>query len=202
MISEHDLRQLNLLRTELHAAVDRVIDGFLGQDGFIAVAPQDSTDPRVSPLEVTGEWTYRWPGGEEEVFTKSRWYEVSGEHGTMRVRVAWTQRPAWGRDDRARAVVFHQIGSRESTTYYPWTEFVETDDDRFAASIPDPRRPRATLSNTDQLPPRFESATVERSDRVFTSIADGPSLRLVVAGEDEDAMVRHGYWVAALRNRI
>lgn len=202
MASEIGSEQVDVLRKELRAAVDKVLDRFLERAGLAKDGVQADPDVLVSPLEETGEWTYRWPGGAEEVFYKSRWFELRRTDGAQRVRVAWTRRAAWGRDDRVRAVVFHQVGSADSTNYYPWTEFVETDDGRYAASIPDPNRPRAMLADLDDLPPRFAGMIVERSDQVFTSIADGPSLRLVVGESDEAAMVEHGYWVAVLRNRI
>ena len=200
--SEIGNKQLDALRRELHAAVDEVLDHFLERAGLTKEGVQADPGVVASPLEVTGEWTYRWPGGAEEVFYKGRWFELLGTDGAHRVRVAWTRRAAWGRDDRVRAVVFHQVGSVDSTTYYPWTEFVETDDGRYAAPIPDPDRPRAMLADLDDLPPRFAGMVVERSDQVFTSIAEGPSLRLVVGKSDEAAMVEHGYWVGVLRNRI
>jgi hypothetical protein len=186
------------LRVELHQALDRTLDEFLAEDP----ESEDSFSDAVIPGEITGEWTYRWPGGDEEKFFKTRWYEADGERGSQRVRVAWARRPAWGRQDRQRAVVFNQLGGPDSSTYYPWAEFVETDDGRCAASIPNPQRPRASLADFDSLPGRFSECTVERTDALFDSVADGPSLRLVVSADDEPTMVRHGYWVATLRRRI
>ena len=46
------------------------------------------------------------------------------------------------------------------------------------------------------------TADVERTDQLFSGIRQGPSLRLVVAGSDEEDIVRHGYWVASLRKRL
>jgi hypothetical protein len=111
--------------------------------------------------------------------------------------VAWTVREAWGRE-RHRAVVFGEAGS----SLYPWTEFVETDDGRYAAGISDPNHPRALLKQGDPLPDWFSTATVERTDQLFDGIRQGPSLRLVVGADEEVRMVRHGYWVAGLRNRL
>jgi hypothetical protein len=187
----------------MHEAVDRIFDDLEPE-----VRPQPSssllTPITVEPRNATADWTYQWPGGAEakEAFFETRWYEAVGDRGSQRVRVAWTVRDAWGRQDRKRAVVFNQLGSADSTTYYPWTEFVETDEGRYAAQIPDPTRPRATLSDPAQLPGHLAGNTVERTDALFASIKDGPSLRLVVNGDDEVTMVRHGYWVATLRNRI
>jgi hypothetical protein len=51
-------------------------------------------------------------------------------------------------------------------------------------------------------PGRAGGGGVERSDRLFSSIANGSSLRLVVEKQDELAMAAHGYWIAVLRRRI
>ncbi|MFE2418217.1 hypothetical protein [Streptomyces hokutonensis] len=193
---------LEAIRMELHRAVDQIIDAHAdGGDGARRHAP--ATDPvSVAAQGETEEWTYRWPGSGVESFHRTRWYEAVGEQGKQRVRVAWARRAAWGRDDRLRAIVFHQQGGVDSTTYYPWTEFVETDDGRYAAIIPKPGRPRAQLRDGDSLPDRFGDRVVERSDALFDSITEGASLRFVVGGADEEEMVRHGYWVATLRNRF
>ncbi|MER5913724.1 hypothetical protein ABT124_25380 [Streptomyces sp. NPDC001982] len=193
---------LEAIRAELHMAVDRIIDAHAGRadDGRQQAPVADPVS--VTAGEETGPWTYRWPGSEVEDFHQTRWYEAVGEQGKQRVRVAWARRAAWGRDDRLRAVVFHQQGGVDSTTYYPWTEFVETDDSRYAAIIPKPGRPRAQLRDGDSLPDRFRDRVVERTDALFDSIAEGSSMRFVVAESDEAEMVRHGYWVATLRNRF
>lgn len=152
--------------------------------------------------EMFGPWRYRWPDGQEEEFSSGRWYEAHSESGPKCLRVAWTTRRAWGRD-RERAIVFQQVGGPTSKTYYPLAEFVESDQPgRFASAIPDPDHPRALLAAKAQLPDRFRGANVLRADEVFTSIEKGPSLRLIVAQDDEIAMVRHGCWVGALRGRI
>lgn len=191
---------LEAIRAELHRAVDQIIDAHAGDGGRRHALPVDSVS--VAAREETKDWTYRWPGSGVESFHRTRWYEAAGEQGKQRVRVAWARRAAWGRDDRLRAIVFHQQGGVDSATYYPWTEFVETDDGRYAAIIPKPGRPRAQLRDGDPLPDRFDARVVERSDALFDSIAEGSSLRYVVDEADEAEMVRHGYWVATLRNRF
>jgi hypothetical protein len=98
--------------------------------------------------------------------------------------------------------VFGQTGPASSTNFYPWTEFVETDVESYAAQIPNPERPRKILTPSDPIPNRFRSAQVERADQLFDQITNGPSLRLVVDAADEENMVLHGYWVARLRNRL
>jgi hypothetical protein len=99
-------------------------------------------------------------------------------------------------------IIFWQSGSPTSSIYYPWAEFVETDDGRYAASIPNPDHPRKILTQQDPLPARFRNSQVERLDKLFGQVANGPSLRLVVDPDDEETMIRHGYWVATLRGRF
>ena len=95
----------------------------------------------------------------------------------------------------------HQNGP-DSRTYYPLTEFVETDDGRFAAAVPSPRRPRAQLKDGARLPNHIDPAHIARTDTLFRSIHSGSSLRYVVDRDDEVSMVQHAYWVATLRHRI
>jgi hypothetical protein len=161
-------------------------------------------EPRVAVAggAAAGPWTYEWPHDRvPEIFFASRLYEARGLNGTAWVRVARCRRPAWGRE-RERALVFKHQSAPDSRTYYPWTEFVETDDGRFAAAIPSPQRPRAQLKHGARLPEHFDPAHVARSDTLFRSIRSGSSLRYVVDRDDEIAMVGHGYWVATLRHRI
>ncbi|MFD3495877.1 hypothetical protein ACFWWB_35860 [Streptomyces sp. NPDC058690] len=194
---------LETLREELHQTIDRIIDAHTScGDTSPSITAEERDTLSVAAGDATNEWTYRWPGSGTEDFHETRWYELAGERGRHRVRVAWARRAAWGRDDRLRAIVFHQQGRADSTTYYPWTEFVETDDGRYAAIIPKPGHPRAQLRDGDPIPDRFQHRTVERTDALFGSIAEGPSLRFVVDKSDEVEMVRHGYWVATLRNRF
>ena len=164
--------------------------------------PVTKASPADHGLEVVageehGAFDYRWPGGNDEAFSESQWHILADQGRQHRVLVAWTEREAWGRM-RKRAVVFGESGS----SLYPWTEFVETDDGRYAAGISDPAHPRALLKHGAAIPDRFATATVERTDQLFHGIRQGPSLRLVVESDDEVAMVRHGYWVAGLRNRL
>jgi hypothetical protein len=193
--------KLEAIREELHRAVDEILDRHLG-----AGAPRPPRGGGAGAVEFEGDngpWTYRWPGsGGVEKFYESRWYKLATSNGRRRVLVAWAVRSSWGKADRRRAIVFLQQGDADSQRFYPWTEFVETDDGRYAAPLVDPTRPRKMLADGEPLPHRFDGLTVERSDRLFDSIQDGPSLRLVVDATDEVAMVEHGYWVATLRRRI
>ncbi len=198
---------VSVMREALHGAVDRIIDEYLA-GGSLSQIPADQPVPTLdTPLVVrgdeTGAWTYRWPGNEgAEEFYASRQYEIVTPYKTYRVRLAWSERPAWGRQDRKRAIVFGQTGPASSKTFYPWTEFVETDTGRYAAPIPNPEQPRKMLTSSDPLPARFQDAEVERTDQLFDQIVNGPSQRLVVDANEEEAMIFHGYWVARLRNRL
>ncbi|MFC8717063.1 hypothetical protein [Kitasatospora sp. NPDC057198] len=190
---------LDELRAELHRAVDDIVDRHLQKAGGGRARATESVAPVGEPLDT---WSYRWPGGGKEEFYRAQRYEVAGDRGRHRVIVAWAVRPAWGRDDRRRAIVFLRQGQSESNTYYPLAEFVETDDGRFAATIPRPSRPRAQLRVEDPLPDRLRGHVVEKADSLYESIAASSSVRLVLGERDEEEMVRHGYWVASLRNRF
>lgn len=192
--------QLEELRAELHRSIDQIIDRHL--EGGAVTRPVPAARPTANGVAVVAEedhgaFPYRWPDGNDEAFTRSRWYRVTDQGRDQRALVAWTEREAWGRV-RQRAVVFGEAGS----SLYPWTEFVETDDGRFAAGVSDPNHPRALLKDGDPIPDRFGGASVERTDQLFSGIRQGPSLRLVVGASDEEDMVRHGYWVAGLRKRL
>jgi hypothetical protein len=89
-----------------------------------------------------------------------------------------------------------------SNTDYSWVEFNETDDGEFAARIPDALNPRAALKEGDTIPPHLAGKKIRRADEVFRSVRSGPSLHLVLAADDEEAMIEHGCWVAHLRGRI
>jgi len=188
---------LEEMRRQLHTAVDEIVDRLSALPSAISETGQTNVVPGPA-FEV---WRYKWPDGQVEEFTSGRWYHVGGPEGSIRLRLGWTTRKAWGRD-RRRAIVFHEVGDG-GLTWYPLAEFVETDDSGLLASpIPDPDRPRALLSNGAELPTRFRDATVVRADSVFRTIENGPSLRLLVRQEDEIEMVRHAHWVAGVRGRI
>jgi hypothetical protein len=192
----------------MHSVVDRIVDEYLAtaksSELPLADQPVATVDaPLIIRGDDPGEWTYQWWGGEGlEKFHSSPWYEVVTPHKTYRVRLAWGHRLAWGRSDRKRAIIFGQSGPATSRVFYPWTEFVETDTDEYAAQIPNPDYPKKILTPADTLPDRFCDAHVERSDHLFDQIINGPSLRLVVPEADEETMVDHGYWVARLRGRL
>jgi hypothetical protein len=194
MFNPGDLQEL---RSKLHREVDRLIDEAIAG---LELSPkqQDSQPARVRTLEP---FDYRYPVIGTEHFYGAAVYSIPTSKGPVEAVLGWTERDAWSRI-RLRAVVFGYNGTDLTPhRWYPWTEFVETDDGRFAATIPDPSRPRSTLSDGAALPGRFEELTVERSDVLFESIRRGPSLRLVVDQTEDAQMVSHGYWVARLRGR-
>jgi hypothetical protein len=192
----------SILRARLHEAVDRAIDDVLGHQPPVGrIAPDGAeTVERIGPVDA---FVYHWPAdyGSED-FESGTEYRLSSLTRGATVIVGWTTRNAWNRD-RRRAVVFHRARPEDQPgRWYPWTEFVETDTDGFAAPIPNPKRPRAIMRDATDLPERFNGKVVARSDEVFSSIREGASLRLVVDESDEAEMVRHGFWVATLRGRI
>ena len=191
-----------LLRVKLHEAVDEIVDDLLSrtQNGASAAAAGEDDVQRVGSIEA---FDYNWPADYgTEHFDSGTLYKLSALTGEATAIVAWTVRNAWGRD-RRRAVVFHRMRHDDQPgRWYPWTEFVETDTGRYAASVPNPDRPRAIARDVTRLPARFTGRTVMRSDAVFDSIREGGSLRLVLDESDEAEMVRHGYWVATLRGRV
>lgn len=184
---------LAALRTELHAAVDAIVDRF------------SPASAEVDPVIVAGAplrgWEFRWPDGTVERIEAGREYQLRSGERTVEARLGWTTRRAWGRD-RRRWIVFLAVARRGAGSFYPVAEFVETDHGEAAASIPDPARPRALLTAGRQTPARFAGATVRRADEVFGRIRRGPSLRLVVAPDDASSMLQHGYWVASTRGRL
>ena len=183
------------LRRELREAVDGVINRFAAaeQGGDVVMVQEEGPGPDA--------WTYTWPDRTTEQYDVARWYRVTGPSGKARVLLARTTRKVRG-DDLLRWIVFRQIGAEDSTTFYPWTEFVASDDGEFAAVIPNPQRPRSSLADGDPVPARFAQARIERTDALYRKVVDGPSLRLVVSENDAVAMIRHGYWVAEVRHRL
>jgi hypothetical protein len=185
------------LRASLHQAVDELIDRHLTDR---ASPPDDLQVTRAaSPANFK---SYRWPDSRLEDYQAVTAYLAAGPSGDADVLVARTVRPAWNREDRGRVVVFGKPPGAPDSTYYPWVEWTETDDGEFAAPLTDPASPRRTLREGDPLPPHLTDAEIRRNDELFTSIQDGPALRVVVGDGDHMAMIRHGYHVAGMRGRL
>jgi hypothetical protein len=193
------------LRDEAHVALDEFFDRFFG--GAAATRPAPQPGPGANPVQLVdlgdhGSFIHRWPLDIMEDYTESRLYSLTGHGKTLQVVVGRTRRDSWGVDKRKRAVVFGLSGTGAR---YPWTEFVEGDDGRYSAAIPnptEPARPKAQLKDGDAIPDRFKGVTIERTDSLFSGVRNGPSLRLVVDPDEEVEMVRHGYWVAGLRKKL
>src|SRR5690349_12129936 len=139
------------MRAEMHSAVDQIIDRYLAMASQEASATQKPVPTAERPGVTKGEdisgWTYSWwaSGGIEQY--RPAWeYEVITPARTHHVVLGRTVRSAWGRDDRKRVIIFWQSGSTASEIFYPWTEFVETDDGRYAAPIPNPNHPRKIIT--------------------------------------------------------
>jgi hypothetical protein len=186
---------LDLLRRQLHDAVDNAFDELVLGSSSAPVEPEIIDAGPCEPFE------YRRPDGEWETFAPATAYVVNGTAPPRDVVVALTERRAWGAE-RRRAIVFDATGLPHAPDrWYPWAEFVETDDGRFAAPIPNPARPRSYLKVGESLPDRFSRATVEPLGTLIPSVRDGNSLRLVLREAERREMVRHAHWVASLRGR-
>ena len=184
---------LETIRERLHHAVDAMVDELA-----LAQAPP----PREPEIESRGPcepFEYRRPDGVREEYAAADAFSATGTAPGREVVVGFTERAAWGAL-RGRAVVFDATGLPHAPDrWYPLAEFVEVDDGRFAAPVPNPARPRSYLRAGDALPPRLEGATVERLDALIGAVQDGRSLRLVLERDDRAGMVRHACWAAALR---
>jgi hypothetical protein len=207
---------MNSVRAALHTAVDQIFDR-------LAVTPDSTEDERgpvdrasdgddpegarpgtLAQVKKVGEapdFDYFWPTyAEPEHFERAAIYRVRGPRGTVESIIAWTRREAWGKD-RGRAVVFEHVGTSPKN-WYPWVEFVETDDGRYAAPLPDPDHPRGMLRDGSPLPLGYDTFEVARTDELFGSVRHGPSLRVVLDADYVERMVQHGYEVARRRRRL
>jgi hypothetical protein len=179
------------LKKDIGLAVDEVLKKYF--------APSPSQDLTIEKVGEGSDWSFAWPGG-SETYEYTDW-EVSGDFGTTWVRIGRTTRPAWGKQDRGRVVVFGPINPN-SQTLYPWVEFTETDEGQLSAVVPNPAKPKRILRDGDTLPPRFSGKDIRRVDDVFDGIKDGASLRLVVEPGDVQAIIGHAYYMATLKGRF
>ena len=186
---------LEVLRQEVLKAVNEVFERYGWE-------PSTSTSSLVIRWieKLSRPLVFRWPEG-VETFKDVNVYDIEASTGTNRVAVAKTIRNAWGKD-RGRIVVFGKHPSAGEDKYYPWAEFVEADDGSYTSGIPDPSAPRSLIKDGDELPAEVRGQRVRRTDECFASVKSGQSLRLVLDRNEEEAMIRHAYWVAKLRGRI
>lgn len=193
---------MDAVQKEARARVERAAAGFVREvlAAFDDVLTGHPAQLRIRKIGEGTRFSFPFPDAVESYPTFSVWV---AEHpaGRVDLRVAWTTRPAFGRKRRKRSVVFGPP-STAAPGWYPWVEFTETDDGRMSSVVPDPKRPRRQLRDGDSLPAHYKGRTVERSDALFGSIREGPSLRLVVTPDDEDGMVDHGFYVAQLKGRV
>lgn len=187
---------LEAIRTHLHAAVDAMVDDLALAQAAVLAEPSVESGGPCEPFE------YRRPDGVWEEYDPAAAFVANGSAPARDLVVGFTERPAWGAL-RGRAIVFDATGLPHAPDrWYPLVEFVQVDDGRFAAPLPNPARPRSYLRAGDELPARFRDSTVERLDALIASVRDGRSLRLVLASDERLEMARHGYWVASLRGLV
>jgi hypothetical protein len=187
------------LRMNLHRAIDTAIDDALSSKQAVVIDDRRPESIRVTRIGEFGSWSYQWPDLKVEDF-QGEFYEVVSSGRTVRLRLGTTQRRAWDRL-RGRVVVFLHDGDFGTGSDYPLTEFVETDGGTYAATVPDPARPRGRVKDPRMVPDNFRRG-LRRTDEVFDTVRDGPSLRFVVAETATTDMIRFALWVASVRGRL
>jgi hypothetical protein len=183
------------LRDRLKGAIDEIFSEFGGEPERAGEGP-DLQLTVGSPQPAEG-FDFKWP---EEVVHYEPAYRASLNDGAGQYAflVGWQTRPAFGKEDRGRWIVFHQWGGSEGAPY-PVAEFTETDDGRFAAIMLAPGQGRKRLYPDDELPRWFERVEIARTDELYGTVSNGPSLRVVVADKDFETMIVHGYWMGRVR---
>lgn len=181
------------LRAQLFAAIDTVLDS-----ANIA----EDTKPVTSGVSLrklgeSGAWTYRWPAG-SEIYTHTSIYEATGLNETHVLRVAWGSRDAWNRAGRGRVVVFGKRPGAENE--YPYIEFTEADDGRWAAAVY-PTASRRQLRQSEPPPDLPINGELVPVGEVFAGVKGGNTVRLVVDSSNEEAMAIYGLSVARTRGR-
>jgi hypothetical protein len=185
-----------VLRDRLKEAIDEVFSEFALEP--IAAREGAELELKVGSPEPAEGFDFRWP---EEVVHYEPAYRLSLDDGVGQYSflVGWQTRPAFGKADRGRWIVFHQWGGPDSAPY-PVAEFTETDDEgRFAAIMLAPGGGRKRLYPDDELPRWFDPLVTSRTDELYESVNNGPSLRVVVDDKDFTRMIVHGYWMARVR---
>jgi hypothetical protein len=190
---------LEELRARIHTMVDQEFDAW-GREQ----QPQreDAEITLVAGTPLDRPLSHKWPDGIVETFSLGRHFSgtVAGERIFLLVVRADRPRLTWGRE-RRRAVTF-LLRSEWSADRYPLSEWVETDSGEMSTGIPNPARPRSLLKQGDNAPAWLDGWTVRRADHIFESMADGPSLRVVVGIDDDEGMAVFGVRVGLLRGRI
>ncbi len=187
------------LRVELHTALDRVFNQWLAEQ-----APKEDESPEVTPTGgLEKPFAHRWPDGKSESFSSGSVFTVTvgAEKLTILVARADETRLTWG-TERRRAVSFWLPRGGSSSERYPLVEWVESDDGRMTAGVPDPARPRAQLKDGDDLPTWLESWPFARCDELFANVASGPSLRIALESEEFREMTAFAVRVGLIRGRF
>jgi len=196
-----DPQSVELLRAKLQRLVDQALD-----EWFAPLTEQYITPVKESVVITdhgpVGPFKHLWPSGDWESYHEGREYEVTRGGRRVLMKSGIGTRPAFGRA-RRRIVIFQRQGS-VLDQLYPLAEFVETDSDDggVAALVPDPRSPRKFLKHGDSPPQWCAGRRVDRTDRLFRSVQNGPSMRLVVPRDDFNSMVEHAFWVGTIRERF
>jgi len=212
------------LRTELLPYCLDAAEPVSANPGATSTDPANAAGSGITIERVTAlpdGFEHRWPDRTFDVLYRATAqvdtaaYDVRDELGLWAMVVGAEQggRRSHGRDGRGRIVVFvdHKPGSLH---LYPLVEFAETDDPapngtpRYAAGVlrPDAPRSLATLAHVDDLRhvPHLRAAHLAQAQDVYHEVQRGPSLRLVVPGDDIETMLAHALWAGRLRgaNRL
>jgi len=164
----------------------------------------------VPPFEIVAtepftDFEYRWPNGMVRYIDAQR-YTVRRDDADYVFALGAEKggRASYQRDDRGRLVAFVRSRTSESS-YYPLVEFAESDQDPdvYAAIVPRPSAPRSGATGADleelRTIPHLRDARLKSADEVFTSVRNGPSLRLLVRRDDPRLMIEHAWWVGTMR---
>jgi hypothetical protein len=191
---------LDPLRASLHRMVDEAIDQTLSATQ--QRQNEEETELSIVPGNYQPEFTYTFPGNERVTFSGGHWYEVLGPHGQLKMLLANGEVDIRRERREVYYVFARESGPENPLTAFECTQFTKTDAGQFGSIIPVSADPRKHLKAGMTLPPRYVQATVERADKLYSSVKDGPTLRFVVKEDDVEAMLTHGYYVAHLRHRF
>jgi len=187
------------LRIQLHRLIDELLDQALSE----AQQQQGQEETRLTIVAGNPQqaFTYRFPNEEVE-FSGGRYYSVQGPQGYLKMLLAKGEVEIWHARYPAFFVFARESGPENPLSMQDCTQFTKTDTGEFGSVIPNPADPKKKLKAGMALPPRYANARVARTDELYASVKNAPTLRLVVQENDIDAMLSHGYYVAHLRNRF
>lgn len=187
---------IETLRSSLHRAIDTVFDGIVQQQ------TQEDDNLTITTERQQPNFIYPFPSGPETMHT-GQWFSVTSSHGSVKMLLAKTDRDRRGAQRSVIVVFAHPKDTNHPSSAIICAEFIETDNPgEFCCEIPDPTDPQKALKDGMPLPSRFTQAVVRRTDQLYASVKNGPTLRLVVQESDTNAMLGHALWVASLRKRI